>query len=81
MAKSLARMESFATDENREVEMGEDLTADSQARSPIRSDLRVAILASRFAANTRRGIQKIKDEGLPKLAKPDEPDFSVEADD
>ena len=39
----------------------------------------VTILASRFAANTRRGAQKIKDE-MPKLRKPEEPDFSTEPD-
>ena len=40
----------------------------------------VTILASRFAANTKRGAQRIKDD-LPKLPKPEEPDFSTEADD
>ncbi|KAK6944274.1 hypothetical protein RJ641_025376 [Dillenia turbinata] len=38
------------------------------------------ITASRFAASTRRGIQKIKGVEMPKLQKPDEPDFSAEPD-
>jgi cyclic nucleotide gated channel len=43
-------------------------------------NLGVTILASRFAANTRRGALKMKDD-MPKLRKPEEPDFSTEADD
>ncbi|CAJ2637424.1 unnamed protein product [Trifolium pratense] len=43
-------------------------------------NLGVTILASRFATNTRRGALKMKDD-LPKLRKPEEPDFSNEADD
>ncbi|KAF3779887.1 putative cyclic nucleotide-gated ion channel 18 [Nymphaea thermarum] len=49
-------------------------------------DLGATILASRFAANTRRGVnQKIKGTDhieekvrLPKILKPDEPDFSLD---
>ncbi|CAN6477549.1 unnamed protein product [Victoria cruziana] len=49
-------------------------------------DLGTTILASRFAANTRRGVnQKIKGTDhieekvrLPKIVKPDEPDFSMD---
>ena len=44
------------------------------------NSLGVTILASRFAANTRRGTQRIKDLEMPKLQKPEDPDFSVEAD-
>lgn len=43
--------------------------------------LGLTILASRFAANTRRGAQRIKHVEMPKLQKPQEPDFSVEAED
>ncbi|KDP34243.1 hypothetical protein JCGZ_07814 [Jatropha curcas] len=43
----------------------------------LTSQLKVTILASRFAANTRRGAQKIKDAEMPKLQKPEEPDFSA----
>ncbi|KZV24784.1 putative cyclic nucleotide-gated ion channel 14 [Dorcoceras hygrometricum] len=46
-----------------------------------KQQLGVTILASRFAANTRKGAQKIKDVELPKLPKPEEPDFLSEADD
>ncbi|EYU42461.1 hypothetical protein MIMGU_mgv1a003043mg [Erythranthe guttata] len=69
MARDLARIESYAEE------------GTTVAPSTVKSDLGVAILASRFATNTRRGIQKIKDVGLPKLPKPEEPDFSVEPDD
>ncbi|OMO90600.1 hypothetical protein COLO4_19015 [Corchorus olitorius] len=44
-------------------------------------NLGVTILASRFAANTRRGAQKMKNVGMPKFQKPEEPDFSAEPDD
>lgn len=84
MAKDLARMESFASDETTEVntEDGEhDPSANTSMPSMIKSNLGVTILASRFAANTRRGAQKIKDVDLPKLPKPEEPDFSAEPDD
>lgn len=73
MAKSLSMKESFSlSDEN-------DTTASSQ---PPTQSLGVAILASRFAANTRRGAQKMKDVvQLPMLQKPQEPDFSADPDD
>lgn len=75
MAKSLSSFESFASerddDETREEE--EPLFSPPRAKS---SNLAVTLLASKFAANTRRGVQnKIK------LQKPDEPDFSAVADD
>ncbi|AES73805.2 putative potassium channel, voltage-dependent, EAG/ELK/ERG [Medicago truncatula] len=47
----------------------------------VKQNLGVTILASRFAANTRKGVQKIKDAEMPKLQKPEEPDFSVEPED
>ncbi|KAK4404489.1 Cyclic nucleotide-gated ion channel 17 [Sesamum angolense] len=84
MAKDLARMESFVLDETTEdnTEEGElDQSPNSSTPSKIISNLGVTILASRFAANTRRGVQKIKDVDLPKLPKPEEPDFSAEPDD
>ncbi|XP_004501229.1 probable cyclic nucleotide-gated ion channel 14 isoform X3 [Cicer arietinum] len=61
---------------------------DEEERGPVTSNttqvkqnLGVTILASRFATNTRKGIQKIKDVEMLKLQKPEEPDFSVEPDD
>ncbi|KAL0453628.1 UNVERIFIED_CONTAM: Cyclic nucleotide-gated ion channel 17 [Sesamum latifolium] len=83
-AKDLARMESFVLDDTAEdnTEEGElDQSPNSSTPSKIISNLGVTILASRFAANTRRGVQKIKDVDLPKLPKPEEPDFSAEPDD
>lgn len=86
MAKDLARMESFAMDEttseaNMEDEEQDQSSNTSTPTSMIKSNLGVTILASRFAANTRRGAQKLKDVHLPKLPKPEEPDFSAEPDD
>lgn len=44
----------------------------------IKSSLSVTLLASRFAANTRRGAQRLRAaEMTPKLQKPEEPDFST----
>lgn len=40
--------------------------------------LGVMMLASKFAASTRMGAQKTKGTDMPKLQKPDEPDFSAE---
>lgn len=36
------------------------------------------ILASKFAANTKKGNQKIQADPVPQLFKPDEPDFSMD---
>ncbi|KAI3435404.1 Cyclic nucleotide-binding domain-containing protein [Psidium guajava] len=91
MAKSLSMRESFSsaseeheTLEDETEEHGEeedDLSIASSAPSQVRHHLGVTILASRFAANTRRGAQKAKGVELPKLQKPEEPDFSAEPDD
>lgn len=81
MAKDLMAMESFALDETVADETDPDETAGSSNPSQPKSNLGVTILASRFAANTRRGAQKLKGVGLSKLQKPEEPDFSAEPDD
>lgn len=81
MAKDLMAMESFALDETVADETDQDETAGSSNPSQPKSNLGVTILASRFAANTRRGAQKLKGVGLSKLQKPEEPDFSAEPDD
>lgn len=83
MAKDLAMQESFAlhekeVDEKRHEK--EERFAVCSNPSQAKLNLGVTILASRFAANTRRGAHRIKDE-LPKLQKPEEPDFSNEPDD
>lgn len=79
-AKDLCLRESFALDEKVAYETGEGeeehLSVGSNP-SQAKMNLGVTLLASRFAANTRRGAQKIKDE-MPKLRKPEEPDFSTE---
>ncbi|BFG14684.1 hypothetical protein CerSpe_009580 [Prunus speciosa] len=79
-AKDLSLRESFALDEKVAYETGEGeeehLSVGSNP-SQAKMNLGVTLLASRFAANTRRGAQKIKDE-MPKLRKPEEPDFFTE---
>eukprot|EP01018_Ginkgo_biloba_P007253 Gb_31243 [translate_table: standard] len=61
------------------------VTADVPHNNP---SLGATILASRFAANTRRGVQRLKatnsngsTDRMPKLQKPEEPDFSAEPED
>ncbi|CAI9094801.1 OLC1v1030598C1 [Oldenlandia corymbosa var. corymbosa] len=83
LVNSLSMKESYyyaqdehLVDENQQVE--EDNNAQPNSFS---TNLGVTILASRFAANTRRGAQRLKDVQLPKLQKPEEPDFSAEGDD
>jgi cyclic nucleotide gated channel len=80
-AKDLTMRESFALHEE-EVNKKEEEEHLSVGSNPSQAKLNlgVTILASRFAANTRRGVHRIKDE-MPKLPKPEEPDFSTEPDD
>lgn len=80
-AKDLTFTESLAMDETaaNERELGDECPAGSNSPQ-AKLNLGVTLLASRFAANTRRGALKIKDD-LPKLQKPEEPDFSTEVDD
>ncbi|KAL3532913.1 hypothetical protein ACH5RR_006434 [Cinchona calisaya] len=84
MAKDLLAMESFALDRTEDDTEHEEEQEDSAASSnptSAKSHLGVTMLASRFAANRRRGAQKLKGVGLPKLQKPEEPDFSAEPED
>ncbi|KAJ9162855.1 hypothetical protein P3X46_022597 [Hevea brasiliensis] len=77
MENNLTISESFALDGKETNETGQregDHFSDGPS-SQAKMNLGVTILASRFAANTRRGAQKIKDAEMPKLRKPDEPDF------
>ncbi|XP_076916791.1 cyclic nucleotide-gated ion channel 17-like [Bidens hawaiensis] len=81
MARNLSTMESFV-DHNDEGQDEEDVqeqlqgqSQDDDPTSQVKSNLGVTILASRFAANTRRGIAQ-----RAKLLKPEEPDFSVDPD-
>ncbi|OIV89807.1 hypothetical protein TanjilG_29899 [Lupinus angustifolius] len=79
-SKDLILRESLHLDETpaneREHEEGDPSGSNS---SQAKLNLGVTILASRFAANTRRGALKMKDD-MPKLPKPEEPDFSTEVD-
>ncbi|XP_074269227.1 cyclic nucleotide-gated ion channel 17-like [Silene latifolia] len=70
-AKSLSSLNSFASEGDDEESKEESEPVTPRAKSK----LAVTLLASKFAANTRRGAQKIK------LQKPEEPDFSAEPDD
>lgn len=90
LAKNLSMVESFSYNHDKHEEADEaeeekeDYPNTTNATSntfQVRQNLGVTILASRFAANTRRGAQKIKDVQLPKLLKPEEPDFSIEPED
>ncbi|GAB2276293.1 Probable cyclic nucleotide-gated ion channel 14 [Dionaea muscipula] len=89
MARSLSIRESFsesssvAHDEylEDEAEHGHEETAQSVNPSHVMQNLGVTILAKRFAVNTRKVVQKGKYYELPKLPKPEEPDFSAEPDD
>lgn len=81
-AKDLGLSESLSLDEtvaSERAHVDEEYPTGSNS-SQAKLNLGVTILASRFAANTRRGALKMKDD-LPKLLKPEEPDFSTEADD
>ncbi|KAL7597561.1 probable cyclic nucleotide-gated ion channel 14 [Lactuca sativa] len=74
----------YDDDDERMHEMDHHEEAAAEAvydRNPAKQNLNVTILASRFAANTRRGMLKTKDVELIKLQKPDEPDFSADPDD
>lgn len=96
MAKSLRLTESLSLDSDSAKQVKETEADDkdeeeehgsSSVHSPSSSShqakqhLGVTILASRFAANTRKGAHKAKDADMPKLQKPEEPDFSAEPDD
>ncbi|XP_021275578.1 cyclic nucleotide-gated ion channel 17 isoform X1 [Herrania umbratica] len=84
MENNLTMTESFTLDEKGDDETGQEeekIFPAGSNPSQTKLNLGVTILASRFAANTRRGAQKIKDVELPKLQKPEEPDFSTEPDD
>ncbi|XP_057536847.1 cyclic nucleotide-gated ion channel 17-like isoform X2 [Amaranthus tricolor] len=72
MTKFLSSLESFSSERD-DDETREEVDSPSTPR--VKPTLAVTLLASKFAANTRRGAQKIK------LQKPEEPDFSVDPDD
>ncbi|KAI3771988.1 hypothetical protein L6452_03161 [Arctium lappa] len=91
MARYLCSMESFVDQNEQEDDQQDDDDDDDDDEqeqhahdppSQVKSNLGVTILASRFAANTRRvAARRLKSAGgLPKLQKPEEPDFSAEPD-
>ncbi|GMI84405.1 cyclic nucleotide-gated channel 14 [Hibiscus trionum] len=75
MARNLSMMEYDETQQEEE----HGLVASSESNR-VKQNLGVTILASKFAANARRGAQKMKDVEMPKLQKPQDPDFSEEQD-
>ncbi|GKV03054.1 hypothetical protein SLEP1_g15421 [Rubroshorea leprosula] len=81
MARNLSMMESFSYPSEEQAAEESDEKEGSSNSSNVKQNLGVTILASRFAANTRRGAQKLKDVEMPKFQKPEEPDFSAEPDD
>ncbi|KAL0330134.1 UNVERIFIED_CONTAM: putative cyclic nucleotide-gated ion channel 14 [Sesamum radiatum] len=83
LAKCLSMQESFNSSHEEELpdDSDKEEAPKTVASSQVKQNLGVTILASRFAANTRRGAQKIKKVELPKLQKPEEPDFSADPDD
>ncbi|KAI3782145.1 hypothetical protein L2E82_12178 [Cichorium intybus] len=84
MARDLLTMESFVDpneedddddEHEKEEEQEEKQEQEKDATGQQKSNLGITILASRFAANTRRGAaQRLK------LQKPEEPDFSADVD-
>ncbi|KAL9314407.1 hypothetical protein ACSQ67_019859 [Phaseolus vulgaris] len=77
--KDIGLRESIPLDETVASEREHEDYSASSKTAQAKLNLGATILASRFAANTRRGALKIKDD-MPKLPKPEEPDFSTEAD-
>lgn len=73
MAKCFSSLDSFTSERDDEETREDEEPLNATPRAV--SNLAVTLLASKFAANTRRGAQKIK------LQKPEEPDFSVGLDD
>ncbi|KAF3496426.1 hypothetical protein DY000_02057079 [Brassica cretica] len=93
LAKSLSLAESYSSYEEEEAlatAAAEEIMSQQEERqssTPSRHHTSIGkphfaatVLASRFAKNTRRASRKIKDVDVPMLPKPEEPDFSVDAD-
>ncbi|KAH7688206.1 Potassium channel voltage-dependent EAG/ELK/ERG protein [Dioscorea alata] len=84
IAKDLSMRESFSS---RSEEQADDVYEPEEEEPSPRSgtvsqpqqNFNVTILASKFAASTRKkGAQKMKAIDMPKLQKPEEPDFSAD---
>ncbi|KAF3782623.1 putative cyclic nucleotide-gated ion channel 14 [Nymphaea thermarum] len=87
LARELIMQESYVLaeqeEEDEEMQMHTETAPEDMPDATQNDSLRM--IASRFAANARKGAQKIKSAAapslpgqLPKLQKPDEPDFSRE---
>ena len=88
MENHLTAVESKQSDEEEEEEVvvGKVVEEEEEGVGPspnTKMNIGVMVLASRFAANTRRGVaaQRVKDVEMPRFKKPEEPDFSAEPDD
>lgn len=84
MENSLTAIESKESEEEDDEKVEEEEEEECVGSSPrTKMNIGVMVLASRFAANTRRGVaaQRIKDVDMPRFKKPEEPDFSAEPDD
>lgn len=85
LAKSLSVRESQSFNDDKvrgQMEHEEEEhNAVTSNTAQVKQNLGFTILASIFPVNTKRGVQKVKDVEMPKLQKPEEPDFAVEADD
>ncbi|KAH0901215.1 hypothetical protein HID58_040718 [Brassica napus] len=88
MENHLTAVESKQSDEEEEEEVVVGKVVEEEEEgvgsSPkTKMNIGVMVLASRFAANTRRGVaaQRVKDVEMPRFKKPEEPDFSAEPDD
>uniref|UniRef100_A0A1J3DJD4 Putative cyclic nucleotide-gated ion channel 17 n=1 Tax=Noccaea caerulescens TaxID=107243 RepID=A0A1J3DJD4_NOCCA len=85
MENHLTAIESKESEEeDGDEDEGKEVEEEFVGSSPrTKMNIGVMVLASRFAANTRRGVaaQRVKDVDLPRFKKPEEPDFSAEPDD
>ncbi|KAH9616102.1 hypothetical protein KSS87_001709 [Heliosperma pusillum] len=84
MAQSLSLKESFSdpdslthyvNTDSQTNQVASDDNVQQPASSQVAPNLGVTLLAKRFAMNTRKGAQRSRDVDLPKMMKPQDPDF------
>ncbi|XP_074280402.1 putative cyclic nucleotide-gated ion channel 14 [Silene latifolia] len=84
MAQSLSLRESFsepdslthyANADSQTNQVASDGNTQQPASSQVAPNLGVTLLAKRFAMNTRKGVQRSREVDLPKMMKPQDPDF------
>lgn len=68
---------SYCSDDDDDEDAENNIGRTSTDNSDHFQQLGATILASKFAANTRKGSNKVDSLKMPKLFKPNEPDFSV----